>query len=135
MMANNGGRPDAGRMQAFMERRTAQLKTQLKITPAQEGAWNTFIAAMKPPAQRPSFDRDAFDKLTTPQRIDKMRELRTQREAQMDQRANATKTFYAALTPAQQQVFDAVTMKSAHRMGGHMHGHHEHGSMGGGMGN
>jgi len=29
----------------------------------------------------------------------------------MDKRANATKTFYAALTPEQQKVFDAAHQK------------------------
>jgi len=43
-----------------------------------------------------------------------MRALRATRLAEMDQRGDATKTFYAALTPPQQKAFDALT---ARRMG------------------
>jgi periplasmic protein CpxP/Spy len=67
-----------------------------------------------------------MDKLTTPQRIDKMREMRTQRMAAMDKRMDATKTFYAALSPEQQKTFDAE-----HKMRGGRHGGGHHGGMGG----
>ena len=71
-----------------------------------------------------------MDKLTTPQRIDKMRELRSQRmtamTALMDKRGEATKAFYAALSPDQQKVFDAEhKMRGDHHGGGH-HGGMEH---------
>jgi Spy/CpxP family protein refolding chaperone len=63
-----------------------------------------------------------MSKLTTPERIDKMKEVRAQRmsdmAAAMDQRGAATKTFYAALTPEQQKLFDAHEMKG-HDMKGH----------------
>lgn len=59
-------------------------------------------------------DRAEMDKLTTPERIDKMRALRTQRDAEMDKRADATKAFYATLTPEQKKVFDANTARSHH---------------------
>ncbi|MES2413032.1 MAG: Spy/CpxP family protein refolding chaperone [Pseudomonadota bacterium] len=107
-------RHDPAKMQAFIAKRQADLKAKLKITPAQEGAWTTYTASMQPPAKgaRPTPEQRAeFDKLTTPQRIDKMKEMRTQRMAQMnaamDKRGETTKTFYAALTPDQQKVFDA----------------------------
>jgi periplasmic protein CpxP/Spy len=108
----------------------ADLKAKLQITASQEGAWTAFTASMVPPAgmQRP--DRAEFDKLTTPQRIDKMREMRTQRNAAMDKRADATKTFYAALTPEQQKVFDSNSMRGhgGKGKGGNSHGRH-HGGM------
>ena len=123
---------DPAKMQAMMARRQTEMKAKLKITPAQEGAWTTFTASMQPPAHgaRPTPEqRTEFDKLTTPQRIDKMREIRTQRmtemNAAMDKRGEATKTFYAALTPEQQKVFDANTMR------GHGGRHGEHGEHGG----
>ena len=123
------GRHDPAKFQAMMAKRQAEMKAKLKITPAQEGAWTSFTAAMQPPAHvRPTPEQRAeFDKLTTPQRIDKMKEMRTQRmtemNAAMDKRGEATKTFYAALTPEQQKTFDAEHKKHAgHRGFGHRGG-------------
>ena len=127
------GRHDPAKMQAWMAKHQAELKSKLKITPAQEGAWTAFTASMQPPAHRahPTPEQRAeFDKLTTPQRIDKMREMRTQRmtemAATMDRRGEATKTFYAALTPEQQKVFDAE-----HKRHGRHGEHGEHDGRGG----
>ncbi|MBV5298317.1 MAG: Spy/CpxP family protein refolding chaperone, partial [Rhodoferax sp.] len=111
-----GGRMDPARMQARMDQRQAVLKAQLKLTAAQE-------PALKPPAsmmnrQRP--DPVEMAKLSTPERIDKMKTLRAQHmsdmTAAMDQRGEATKAFYAVLTPEQQKVFDASAMRGP---GGH----------------
>lgn len=113
------GKHDPAKMQAMMAKHQADLKAKLKLTPAQEGAWTAYTAAMQPPAglqQRPSdAQRTEMSKLTTPERIDKMRAMRaermTQMNAEMDKRGNATKTFYSALTPEQQKVFDAEHQK------------------------
>ena len=111
------------RLQQRRAQREASLKQILQITPAQEGAWDAWIAARRPSdRQRP--DRAEFAQLTTPERIDRMRALRATRIAEMDRRADATKTFYAALTPAQQKAFDALT---ARRMGHGFGGHHRGG--------
>jgi periplasmic protein CpxP/Spy len=103
---------------AMMARHQTELKAKLKLTPAQEGAWTAFTAALQPPAHmgRPTPEQRAeLDKLSTPERIDKMRALRTQRmadvSAAMDKRGDATKTFYAALSPEQQKTFDAEHKK------------------------
>ncbi len=116
------GRMNPAKMQAYMDKRHAALKTQLKLTTAQEPAWTAFVDSHKVPAgmkgQPPAAMAD-LAKLTTPERIDKMKALRAQRmsemTAAMDQRAEAIKTFYAVLTPEQQKVFDAQTMQG-HRM-------------------
>ena len=117
------GRHDPAKMQAHRARRQAELKAKLKITPAQEAAWAGFTASMQGPARgtRPTPEQRAeFDKLNTPERIDKMRVLRTQhmaeRRAFMDKRDGAVKTFYAALDAEQKKVFDSQ------RMGGRGHG-------------
>jgi protein CpxP len=133
------GRHDPARMQAWMAKRQAELKARLKITPAQEGAWTAFTAAMQPPArmmggeQRPmAAQRAELDKLTTPERIDRMKALRTQRmtemNAEMDKRGEATKAFYAALSPEQQKTFDAEHRKmGGQRSRGHHGGMHHKG--------
>lgn len=97
------------RMQRHMDRRTADLKAKLKLSAEQDSAWNAYVAAMKPPAFGPHPSRAELDKLTTPERLDKMRELRKQREAEMDKRDDATRAFYATLTTEQKKVFDANT--------------------------
>ncbi len=114
------GKFDPAKMKERMAQRQAELKQKLAITPAQEGAWTAWTAALQPPAARPAHpSREEIAKLTTPQRIDQMRAMRAQRQSQMDKRADATNTFYAALTPEQKKVFDAETL----RFGGHRGGH------------
>lgn len=147
MMGMHQGDPSKinERMQAHRQERAAKrlavLKAKLKITAAQEGAWTTFSTAMKPPADGmmgmrhdPAL-RAEMDKLTTPERIDKMRTLRQQRmtamNAEMDKRANATKAFYGVLSSEQKAVFDAVAMQGGHGRHG---GRGEHDGMMGGMG-
>jgi hypothetical protein len=109
------------RMQQRMAERQAQLKQKLQLTPAQEGAWTAYVAAMQPPANMQRVDRAEFAKLTTPERIDRMRALRTAHQAEMDKRGEATKTFYTALTAEQKKVFDAESLRG--RRGGHQRGH------------
>ena len=124
-------RMDPARMQQRMAERHAQrldkLKAELKLSPAQEGAWNQYTAAMQPPAKGPRMDRAEFDKLTTPQRIDRMQQRSAERQAQMKQRGDAVKTFYAQLTPEQQKVYDERAMRGGRgegQRGGGRHGHH-----------
>lgn len=111
------GKMDPARMQAMMDKRHAALKAQLKLTAAQESAWTAFEQAHKMPPgmqnhQRP--DPAEMAKLTTPERIEKMQTLRAERmkemSAAMEKRTEATKAFYAALTPEQQKTFDAATL-------------------------
>jgi protein CpxP len=120
---------------AKMQARIAKHQAELKAKPAQEAAWSAYTAALQPQArpagQRP--DRAAmraeFEKLTTPQRIDKMNALRAQRMAEMNakmtQRGEATKTFYAALNADQQKVFDSQRMAHGGKGHGGRHGHHK----------
>lgn len=131
------------RMQAMHAERQARLKADLKITPAQEAAWNAYVARSTPtpPKAAPA---DDWSKLTTPQRLDRMQALKADRDAEMGKRIDATRSFYAQLTPEQQKVFDAqgggfhrAGMKGEHRMGGHgRHGGRQPGmgGMGCGMG-
>jgi Spy/CpxP family protein refolding chaperone len=127
------GHMDPAKMQAMMDKRHAALKAQLKLTPAQEPAWTAFMEAHKPPAGKMGKpEMPDMSKLTTPERIDKMREVHAQRvserTAEMEKRGAATKTFYAALTPEQQKLFDAHDMKG-HDMQGHGKSMGKHGNM------
>lgn len=119
--AGKRGPMDPARMQARRAERMNELKQKLQISGAQEGPWNSFLAALQPSANMQRPDRDAMARMTTPDRIDQMRALRTQRNAEMDRRADATKAFYAQLTPTQQKTFDEATSRMGR--GGHG-GHH-----------
>lgn len=100
------------------------LKTQLKLTAAQEGTWTAFKAAMQPSEAvlTRHAQRDELAKLPTLERMEKMKALRTQHftdmNAAMDKRFDATKTFYTALSPEQQKIFDTSAMPG---MGGGGH--------------
>ncbi len=127
MMGHVGMRPmDPAKMEQMHASHLADLKAKLKVTQSQEAGWTSFSEAMKPPmdmmAKRP--DRAEIDKLSTPERIDKMRTLHKEHmaamETAMDKRGDATKTFYATLSPEQKKVFDAEFSK--------MGPHGEHGS-------
>jgi hypothetical protein len=106
--------------QAHRAERLSGLKEKLKLAPQQEAAWSAFASASQP-AMRPG-DRQAmrgeFNKLSTPQRLDRMQAMAEVRRAKMAERALAIKAFYAQLTPEQQSVFDAEAMP------GRGHGHH-----------
>lgn len=104
--------------QQRMAQHQAKLKQKLQLTAEQEGAWKTFTDAMQPqPHAR--LDRADWSQMSTPERIDRMRALRSQRAAAMDKRDDAVKAFYAALTPTQQKTFDAESVR--------MHGPKGHG--------
>lgn len=130
---HEGKRMDPAKMEEMRKRhaehratRMAELKQKLALAPTQEGAWSAWTTAMQPPAQphqRP--DRAEFEKLTTPERIDRMRAHRVQRQAEMDKRLDATKSFYAALNADQKKVFDAESMRFM-RGGRHGGGHGQH---------
>ena len=89
---------DPAKRQEMMAKRQAELKAQLQLTAAQEPAWNTFIASMKPAVDRTAL-RAEMEKLSDAERRDKMTALRAQREAKVG-------AFYAVLSADQRRVFD-----------------------------
>ncbi|MBT9551463.1 MAG: Spy/CpxP family protein refolding chaperone [Hydrogenophaga sp.] len=122
----------AQRMEQMQKRHAehqAQLKTTLKITAAQEPAWNAYVASTTPTPRMGKTAGEDWSKLTTPQRLDKMQAHKAERDAQMTKRIDAVKTFYAALTPEQQKVFDTQGHNGFHRAG--MKGEHGMGGQGG----
>lgn len=128
---------DGKRMERMQERRAkhlAELKAKLKLDASQQGAWSAFTTSMQPPpmAQRP--DRAAmraeFEKLTTPQRLDRMQARQAERAAMAAKRADATRAFYATLKPEQQKTFDAESMRFGPRDGHWPRGHGDRGNHG-----
>lgn len=113
------------RHEQMRAQRIARLHDELKITPAQENAWNAFVASMKPAhrADRQHGDRAAWAGLSAPQRAEKMIERQKQRTAFMEQRLAALNTFYSVLSADQKKVFDEKTAQMQSRFGRHGGGH------------
>jgi Spy/CpxP family protein refolding chaperone len=112
--------------EARRAQRVAKLHDELRITPAQENAWNAFVASMKPMqhAGHEHGDRAAWAGLSAPQRAEKMLAMQKQRTSMMEQRVAAMSSFYSVLSPEQKKVFDEKTARMQERFGHHrgMHG-------------
>jgi protein CpxP len=132
--ADGGGKPQltqeerqakraefGARHEQMRAERIAKLHDELRITPAQENAWNSFVASMKPTQRAGAghLDRAAFASLPAPQRMEKMIAMQKARTAAMEQRLGALGSFYSVLSPEQKKVFD----EKAARMQGHRGGH------------
>ncbi|SFU69580.1 LTXXQ motif family protein [Paenacidovorax caeni] len=110
-----------------MENWAAKFKQQLQLTPAQEGAWSTYMEAMKPREHaRLGTDWKDLRALPTPERIDRLRALREQHAADADRRGEATKAFYGQLTPAQQKTLDTQSLRWMEGMRGKGMHHPDH---------
>jgi periplasmic protein CpxP/Spy len=102
----------------FRAQRVARLHDELKITPAQENAWNAFVASMQPSARQPH-DRAAWAHLTAPDRMAKMIDMQKQRTAALEQRQGALNTFYSVLSTDQKKTFDDKAAHFGHGRGMH----------------
>jgi protein CpxP len=125
-MPGPGGMDHAGmteKMKARMAKHKDELHDKLKLTAAQEPAWKTFTDAMMPGAMPARPDRAAMDKMTAPERLEMMLAKSKEREAKMETRLAALKTFYAVLTPEQKKILDTSHARMDHRMHGGKHGH------------
>jgi protein CpxP len=131
-----GSPPSAEQRAAWMhDRQEAHAKALhaiLNLRPDQEAAFQAFQAAMtpQPGEHHDHMDRGGMDAMTTPQRLDRMADRMAKHEAEFHRRADAIKTFYAALSPEQQRAFDAMPMMLGGRHRGMGHGPMGHGPMG-----
>lgn len=107
---------DPVKMQERMDAHAKRMHDTLKITPAQEGAWQAYLSALKSNMpQHGQFDRAAFKDMPAPQRMEKRIEMAKAHLARMESNLAATKTFYAVLTPEQQKLFDEKAGHFGHR--------------------
>lgn len=107
-------RPDP---EAMAARRAERLRAALQLRPDQEPALKAFLDAVKPPARPAPRERAGMAQMTTPQRLDAQRARMTEHLARFDQRAAATKKFYAQLSAPQQKAFDAMAPHGGKGMG------------------
>lgn len=111
----------------------AMLKTQLKLTSAQQPAWDQLMTSMK--AMHPKrVEKRGMEKsgelMTAPQAFDKMAQFSAERAQRARALAKAMKKFYAQLTPVQRAVMDThlqdMRLARGHRRHGmHGWGHHD----------
>ena len=136
-----GPPPGAEHWRGPPERHMAGLEhlgVLLQLRPDQQPALQNLLSTLRaqPRGMRAGMGPGAGSAgLTTPQRLDRMMAGLDAARSHLAQVADATKRFYAQLTPSQQRAFDALTaMMFSHgaMMGGHMMMMHEH-MMGGRM--
>jgi len=98
--------------EAMRKQHAEDLKIVLRLRPDQEAALTAFLATHEPR----TFERrlPAPGALTTPQRLDEMAKVEDEMAAHHKAARDALAKFYAALSPDQQKVFDAL-----HRLKGH----------------
>lgn len=130
------------RMAQNHQQRLDQLKSRLQLTPEQEPAWRAYTARTGPGSyashkaggagQAERSPRSDLASMTTPERIQRMKAWQAERDTARQQRMDATLSFYQALDPKQQQLFDQATargfiragMKPGGHPGKHREGHH-----------
>ena len=109
-------------------KRLQELKVFLQLQGNQEAAWSSFYSVMQKPMVKPNgLKLEEFEKLSTPERIEKMMAVKSERDSQMNQRIAAIKTFYASLNTQQQKVFDTNALAAIKHFGmnqEHRDGHH-----------
>jgi len=116
------------RMQAHRAQRLADLKAILRIRPDQETAFSAFAQSMHPserPEQRRPDRGPAGPTLTTPERLARVEQRMAEHQARFRARLEATRTFYAALSPEQQRTFDALQRMRGGPGGGFGGGRHK----------
>lgn len=94
---------------AMADARNAYLKSELKITPAQESAWKAFADQAKQQAEAMQAWRSTVQgsaQATAPERLDLRNQIMKQRQEQMEKGSAAFKELYAALSPEQKALAD-----------------------------
>lgn len=115
----HGGPPSEemkARHEAMKKQHMEDLKTVLRLRPDQEAALAAFAASHEP--QRIEMKLPDPATTTTPQRLDQMAKREDAMRAAQAKRREALGRFYAALSPEQQKVFDAL-QRLQDRGGGH----------------
>ena len=116
-MGRRGGK-DAANLQAMIDKHLEKIKGELKITAAQEGAWQAFAGKRKQQASDAQAMREklwqgasattAAAPIPAPERMEKGIEFMKQRLSQMETMHGALKDLYAALTPEQRTAADKL---------------------------
>ena len=107
---------------AQAQKHLSELKSKLKLTPAQEPAWNTFSEQVMSQAKNMGMMAGRMKKdmpsmpQTAPERMAMMASMMKDRAQNMSSMADALKTFYDTLTPEQKMAFDKMHNSEMARM-------------------
>lgn len=102
------------------EKRMASLHTDLKLSAAQESAWNEFAGKVKPAEIKPH-EHQNWANLSTPDRLDRMVEHLKTHQTRMAEHATAVRAFYDVLSAEQKKTFDGHFQKRPHPRDHEMH--------------
>jgi LTXXQ motif family protein len=94
---------------AAAESRLSGLKSELKITAAQESAWKTFADQAKQQAeamQALMTSAQGSAQATAPERLELRNQMMKKRQEQLEKTTTAFKDLYAVLTPEQKALAD-----------------------------
>ena len=125
MIHGGPGGPEMKAMhEAMMKQHLEDLKVVLRLRPDQEAALQAFVAAHHPdgpPMMHEMHDGpgDMMKPQTTPERLAEMAKHEAAMAAEHEKMRAALARFYAALSPDQQKVFDALQRLQGPHMGGH----------------
>ena len=126
MMHGGPGGPDMKAMhEAMMKQHLEDLKTVLRLRPDQEAALQAFVAAHEPHMMEMRHEAGppaaAPKPMTTPERLAEQARREQAMAAEHEKARAALARFYAALSPDQQRVFDALQRLQGGHMGGPGH--------------
>ncbi|MES2151126.1 MAG: Spy/CpxP family protein refolding chaperone [Pseudomonadota bacterium] len=102
------------KMGELFAKRQAKIHDLLKLTAAQEAAWTTYQAAIKPSAPTAHPDHAAIAAMSAPARMEKHIAMAKEHIIKMEAHLAALNTFYATLTADQKKIFDANTLGGEH---------------------
>lgn len=86
------------------------MKAELKITPAQEAAWQKYVSAYTTdfrPSQTPTAEQ--FNAMKTPDRVAFLKKLHSEQNSFLFNRFDASVALYNALDENQKKTFDNIT--------------------------
>jgi protein CpxP len=107
-----------------VEARLTELKSQLKITSAQEPQWNAFADTLRKQARAGAERRSQMDKggkgatMTAIQRLEQRQAFMKDASTRLDEVLASARPLYAALSTEQKKVADDLMAKQGGR-GGH----------------
>ncbi|MDB5906111.1 MAG: hypothetical protein JWP34_225 [Massilia sp.] len=104
----------------------AKLHDALQLSAAQEPAWATYQAAIKPNEMQKHGPRPDWAGLSAPVRMEKMVARAKQHLVALESRVAALNSFYAVLTPPQKKVFDENIQSGERDHGPRMKGAMKH---------
>jgi Spy/CpxP family protein refolding chaperone len=108
-MGQGMGPQGFGNPSAMADARNAYLKSELKITPAQESAWKVFADQTKQQVetmQALMSNVQGSAQATAPERLELRNQIMKKRQEQMEKGTAAFKELYAVLTPEQKALAD-----------------------------